>query len=207
MENLFSKKTKSILATISLILLIAGIVTYIKNEQERAENIKNELKEKEIKLAAFHEECEILKDLIQEAIVVKFDRIENGMIYFDIKNNTNVDVKFVRFDVVFRDAFGENLQYEPHRFTYTAISLDDVIKGNSSIGVAYNFRELSRNVTFDLYKYMNNLTFYIETNRFKLTDGEMITFNWGLGLNDKDLKFHSGPSDQIAELKLFLNKK
>lgn len=167
---------KILIFTLILIAVIGFLFLLLRYISEKKE--KEQLAEVDIKKEKFNKDCSDLKELIAKAVVVKYIGIEDNQIIFDITNHTKNDIKMLRFDVFFRNDFGDPLQYNKKPFIFQAISHEEALKSNSISTISYHLSEISKDLMFNIYDYKNHLKADVETNRFFFTSGEQFSYEW-----------------------------
>lgn len=152
-----------------IISVVAVIIVYSVNKVRESEKEKKRL-EVQQGMRAFGQEIDKYKNLIQQAIHVEYVKTERGLIFFRIENKMNIGLRSVGIGITFKDDFGQKLQFEQYKIEYTATSLEEAINPDSSIIAAFDLRYLSQNVSFDFYRYHNNITYEPHIRYFTLTN-------------------------------------
>lgn len=128
--------------------------------------------QEERRMAIFNNELAEVHALIDKTVSVKLHRVYGDRIAFEISNNSFIDVKSLKFSVVFKNAFGDVLNYEKQEFKYEAISPDDVIAKGIPVIATYDLNSFAQALSFDIFRYKEHLFTDTKTDYFVLTTGE-----------------------------------
>lgn len=188
------------LSALFLVLIISVIIVVEKKRETR----QNEMHFEELnrRKLLFYNSCTELKEVLQKAAEAEFIGIQGDNIIFTLTNRTKQDIKFIRFDVIFLDAFGDKLNYDKEMFFYEAIDPANVIKSGETAKLEYDLYSLSKKLPFNIYKYKNHLKATIEINRFSFSYGASFNADWIFNeFIHKHVEFTNGPDESLKLLK------